>query len=376
MWYFESKDVISIHFEISNYCNASCPECPRADPHEIDPNTGKNRFEPMGWIDTHFLSLDLIKKRINADTLPNLQDVYFCGCFGDACTHPKLIEIIEYLTAEFPKLCFWIHTNGGLKTPRYWEKLANVLNKTAYYEVIWGIDGLADTNHLYRVGVNWNKLQENFRAFNNAGGNSVWQFILFPHNYHQLDEVRATAKKEKFFEFKKVLSFRYADERNMPEEFKHAITKDNILEVEDGDMSQRVVPPKPHFDNWSKSFNTRDVNTGKLLACNSQQQHNLFVFSEGTVWPCSRLGFNGEIPLKPSKERCQSYFWEVDTNARTNNSLHTYSIEEIMKNAWWTQVLDSHKTGNMCRSCVQECGKMIEDKELYETKDINFHERL
>lgn len=31
MWYFNANQIKEIHFEISNYCNAACPECPRKD---------------------------------------------------------------------------------------------------------------------------------------------------------------------------------------------------------------------------------------------------------------------------------------------------------------------------------------------------------
>ena len=37
--------------------------------------------------------------------------------------------------------------------------------KVARPRVVWGIDGLEDTTHLYRRNVKWDKLQENFRAY-------------------------------------------------------------------------------------------------------------------------------------------------------------------------------------------------------------------
>ena len=379
MWYFTPKEILGIHFEISNYCNAACPECPRADPNEIDLITGKNRFERFGWIDTHFLSLDVIKKTFNQTTTPNLQDIYFCGCFGDAVTHPKLIDILEYFISEFPKISIWIHTNGGLKTTKYWVRLAETLKKSYYHEVVWGIDGLEDTNHIYRVGVNWKKLQDNFRAFNAAGGISTWQFIVFPHNYHQLEEVKKVAKKENFKEFKRVISFRYSEDRDLPDEFKHISTKNEIENEQEGNSGQGRPDPQPVFHNHNRSigFENRDIHTGKILTCDSQQRHNVFVFSEGTVWPCSKLGFNGAIASKIStNNNCKSIYWEREHAPRKSNDLHHHSLEEIMSNSWWNTVYQSHKTGDMCNSCTQQCGSIVDNKQFYETADVNFHERL
>ena len=353
MWYFNASQIRNIHFEISNYCNAACPECPREDVNEIDPATGKNRFSH--WIDTHFLSLEIIQKNFNQQTTPRLKAVSFCGCFGDALTHPHLIKILEYLIAEFPELYIEISTNGGLKTVEYWIKLANVLKKAKDYAVYWGIDGLEDTNHVYRVNVRWKKLQENFRAFNSAGGNSVWQFIVFPHNYHQVDQAKEMSKAEGFSAFKTIISRRYSDKKLslLPEEFQHK--KHNPEKYVDKPINYI------NYDYQSMHFNNIDKNTGKLIVCDSQERHNIFVFSEGTVWPCNKLG--AWIP-----NDCVSLEWEQKHNARYNNSLHNFNINEILSNKWFENLYNSHKDSTFCFSCTQQCGK-ISGKRLFETRD-------
>ena len=39
--------------------------------------------------------------------------------------------------------------------------------------VIFSVDGLRDTNHLYRQGVNWDNVERNMQAFINAEAEHV-----------------------------------------------------------------------------------------------------------------------------------------------------------------------------------------------------------
>ena len=49
-------------------------------------------------------------------------------------------------------------------------------------------------SEVYREGSNFTKVEQNYRAFNRAGGRSNWQFIVFEHNEHQLEQAKAQTK--------------------------------------------------------------------------------------------------------------------------------------------------------------------------------------
>jgi hypothetical protein len=58
----------------------------------------------------------------------------------------------------------------------------------------FGVDGLEDTAHKYRVGINW---QQSFDAMClgvKKGKQVNWQWIPFSFNEHQIDEARKLAK--------------------------------------------------------------------------------------------------------------------------------------------------------------------------------------
>lgn len=361
MWYFTEKQIRRVHFEISNYCNARCPECPREDINVIDNETGVNLFQD--WIDTYFLSLDIIKENFNIKNTPELQSISFCGCFGDAATHPKLIDIIDYFTEEFPLITIYLHTNGGLKTPRFWEELAYSLSNAHYHEVYWGLDGLEDTNHLYRVNVKWSKVKENWQAFNNAGGNSIWQFIVFPHNFHQVEEAKEYARQEGFSSFKTVISYRYSELKaeDLPEKYIHPniLNKDEDFDTMENKQQIQLLPT---LDN----IELNDINDGATtVRCESMADRYIFVFSEGTVWPCSKLGAWKYDDTYISKKI------HDDTNARKINNLKNYSLQQIMNNEYFSSLYATHQSKSLCSACKEECS--IKNSE---TRDIKVFEEF
>ena len=77
------------------------------------------------------------------------------------------------------------------------------LNRTL---IIFGIDGLEDTNHIYRKNVRWKKLKDNYTTYIQHGGTASWQFIIFEHNKHQEDIARNRSKQEGFVSFNTVYS--------------------------------------------------------------------------------------------------------------------------------------------------------------------------
>jgi len=170
---YDFKDVKYVHVEPTELCQAGCPMC--------------IRFKGNGELNRNLtnasLSLEQVKNIFPPEKLENIDSFLFCGNFGDPALTPDLLEICEYL---YPHVS-WINviTNGGVRKPEWWAKLAKVTTK-----VTFSVDGLEDTNHIYRVGVVWEKVEENMFAYNAAGGYSDWTFLVFKHNQHQVEEAR------------------------------------------------------------------------------------------------------------------------------------------------------------------------------------------
>jgi len=110
------------------------------------------------------------------------------------------LAVFRYLRDCNPDLNLCMHSNGSARRPQWWRELAAAM-RGGPHSVRFGIDGLADTNHLYRRGTQWDIVMRSARAFIEAGGRAEWDFLAFRHNEHQVDEARELAREMGFAEF-------------------------------------------------------------------------------------------------------------------------------------------------------------------------------
>jgi len=197
------RDVREIHVEPTTVCQASCPMCPRTilGYHE-------------GRSDNHELSLDRFKSLIDP-FLPRLDKIMFCGTLGEPAAAMELLEMIEHSLSVNPDITIGINTNGGLRTTAWWRRLADLTASVIRSYVVFSIDGMEDTNHIYRKNVSWTKLMENAAAYIKAGGNAQWDSLIFKHNQHQIDGMRSLAKDMGFRIFRTKVSSRPSLDRNI-----------------------------------------------------------------------------------------------------------------------------------------------------------------
>jgi organic radical activating enzyme len=179
------EDVSFIELELSSYCNARCPGCPRT---QIEMG-----FFPIEEINKDNHTLENIK-RIFDDERLKLDSVKFCGNLGDPMMNPEVYEITAYFLNKGWSVK--INTNGGLGSEELWARLGQLrIDYGKKFKVVFAIDGLEDTNHIYRVNVKWDKLIGNIKAFLQAGGQGEWHFIIFDHNEGEVEKARKYSKQ-------------------------------------------------------------------------------------------------------------------------------------------------------------------------------------
>jgi len=186
------REIQYIHAEISTLCNAACPCCPR---FLFSSPTVTPGLEPG------YISFPNFKKFFPPSILGRTKSINFCGNHGDPGTNPDLYEILEYCS-QFNELKVQMHTNGGMKSAQYWGKIGKLAQGRKNWTIIFSIDGLADTNHIYRRNVKWDKLEKNIKALgkyacHNHGSTGfffIWEYLVFEHNQHQLEEATTLAR--------------------------------------------------------------------------------------------------------------------------------------------------------------------------------------
>jgi MoaA/NifB/PqqE/SkfB family radical SAM enzyme len=177
--------------------------CPRYDERGFEIGT----LENAEW------TLESFKAAWPKEFIQGLHKILACGNFGDPCACREFVDIYEYVRELNPRIGLACNTNGSLRTPEWWARLGAVMtqqqNNGNY--CTFSLDGLEDTNHLYRRNTNWKKIMENAKAFIDAGGIAHWDYIVFQHNAHQVEDARQLAKDMGFRNFNVKRTTRWAD---------------------------------------------------------------------------------------------------------------------------------------------------------------------
>lgn len=194
---YSYKDIKTLHLEVTDKCNAACPMCAR----------NINGGEDNPQLPDVELTRSDVETMFPVDFVKQLDRMYMCGNYGDPIAAKDTLEIFQYFRDHNPKMTLSLHTNGSAKSIEWWAQLAKTLGTKGY--VVFSIDGLADTNHLYRQNTVFSKIMANAQAFINAGGRARWDYIVFAHNEHQVEEAEQLANTMGFekFQFKKSARF-------------------------------------------------------------------------------------------------------------------------------------------------------------------------
>jgi hypothetical protein len=185
-----------LHLEVTDVCQAACPQCERETNIAFNNNVKNN------------LTVDQIKNLFSEEFIKNLDKMFMCGNYGDPAAGKHTLEIFRYFKQVNPNITVGMNTNGAINNVDWWNELASIFT-SLYDYVVFSIDGLEDTNHVYRKNVVWNKLINNVKSFISAGGMAQWEMLIFEHNKHQLIDAERLAKELGFAWFRSKVSKRF-----------------------------------------------------------------------------------------------------------------------------------------------------------------------
>ena len=326
---YKLADVREIHLELTSRCQASCPMCPR--------NFRGGITNP--WLVETEISIEQFKQWFPETFIKQLDRLFMCGNLGDAIVAKDTIEVFQYLRDTNPNMFLGLHTNGSARPAKWWERLAE-LNVV----VTFALDGLEDTNHLYRIGTDFNKIIENAKTFINAGGRARWHMLVFDHNKHQIEAAKKMSQDLGFFEFTQKNSSRF----NGP--YTQVLTKDgktshNIYPSDRSlEISQKIIEHKV------KMMLKPEEELATEIHCKSQQGKSMYVGANGAVTPCCWLEFTGYEPFNKSV---------VDYNDKgfITPNLYNNTLEEIFASDYFTRIEETWTCGPL-RQCSKQCGKV------------------
>jgi MoaA/NifB/PqqE/SkfB family radical SAM enzyme len=361
----KAEDVQWIQIEPTSHCNAKCPHCPRFDWGESDV------FETSGKLNPHLLlshiDIDSIEKNLQIDKLTSLKAVSLQGDKGDPMMHPKIEKFIELFSQAPSSPLVSLNTNGSIRNPEWWKLLAQ--KKYPRLKIIFSIDGLEDTNHLYRIGIDYKKIIDNARAFIDAGGYAVWNFLVFKHNQHQIDEIYQLSKDMGFSEFwpraADVTRFKGLDK--WPVKINNNI---HYLEATTNDIDQLGVEYIFKYDQTiSNKKNTGSVFNGPEKICPNLVSGHLYITHQSHVIPCCMMHF-----ITEQKYFGQDHFLEM-TDGLDKHDLSINNLETILTNKFFTtglyNSLISNKLHHICESsCSAQIDNNIKKIRMIKKNDL------
>tara|TARA_Y100000310_G_C20557824_1_gene751474 strand:+ start:46 stop:1125 length:1080 start_codon:yes stop_codon:yes gene_type:complete len=338
------SEIKEIEWELTTKCNAACPQCPRN-------NYGG---ETISSLPITSITLEQVKNIIPWNDMTSLEFVYFCGTYGDPIACPDLLGIASWIK-ENTNCTVALHTNGGLQSPAYWKQLSKVTDWCAF-----GIDGLEDTNHLYRRNVKWNKLINNVKAYIDAGGEAKWDFIVFKHNQHQVDEARELANSLGFAEFNYKKTMRFLDKKH------NFLDKQPVLDNK-GKLEYYLEMPTvdKYVNTVAEAFQQIKSQYGSFNAyanitpirCFNMHKGKLYIGADGYVFPCGWLAdrlYGKDAEQHPDHIKLKQ-LWEQLGGSHKANIYHT-PLKEVVEQTWFQQLERSWTNKDRLERCGAQCG--------------------
>lgn len=231
-------------------------------------------------------------------------------------------------------------TNGGARDEKWWTDLARLAK--GKLSVVFGIDGLEDTNHLYRRHVSWEKLMANCRAYIAAGGDARWKFIIFKHNQHQVDQAKQLSKSLGFSIFEQIVTNRFRKDRF------------DVVDKE-GNIIYHLEEPVLDLSQFkSKNPNRKSVTQewAGNIACYAKKEKSLYVAADGRVYPCCNVGYHfNDTNSEKFGSLADLYSLYHD------NNINDLSLSQITSGNFFGEIEKRWSNAPLMK-CVNTCGKI------------------
>ncbi len=300
---------ISWHIEPTSKCLLECPLCDRTWFYK----KFKKRL-------THEIDIKQLIKFFNGHS----PIVTMCGNNGDPIYHSKF----HNLCTELKKIncTIKIITNGSGKKKEWWTSLCKILHKQD--SIIFSIDGLEDTNHIYRQNAKWNTIIDAISVVTKFPIDTTWKFIVFKHNQHQIEEAKKYSKKLGIKNFRLEKSDRWLEEQS--EKFKPSVDF-----VDSYHEHQRKVLNTPEHDIRMTPFCLK----------NDTPSNELYIDSEGNFYPCCWIG------------TYRYKFKSIFSPQKLNFNIKKHCINDIMEHDEVKMFFQSTKHYEFASECCKlQCG--------------------
>lgn len=283
------RDIKVLHLEPTDVCQAACPLCAR----ETDADFRKDQ--------QHHLDMHKILQVFDSDQIAALDKMFMCGNYGDPAAGAHTLEIYQAFRTLNPNIVLGMNSNGALRNTQWWQQLGIMFDQPQDY-VVFSIDGLEDTNHVYRKNVDWHKLMANAQAYISAGGSAHWDMLVYKHNEHQVEQCKQLAQDTGFSWFRTKVSKR--------------------------PLVDSLAFPVGFFTNKIESTD---------IDCYALKEKSMYIDAQGRTSPCCWLG-HSQIDFVTNFEQVQQTWYSQHPNPVCSATCGTKSGSTNFTNQWQQQI--------------------------------------
>jgi MoaA/NifB/PqqE/SkfB family radical SAM enzyme len=195
-----------------------------------------------------------------------------------------------------------MNTNGGVQSTFFWHALGNLFNQSQDY-CVFSIDGLEDTNFVYRKNVDWKKLMSNAEAFIAAGGSAHWDMLVYKHNQHQVEDCEKLARDMGFKWFRAKVSKR--------------------------GFTERLEAPV----NWQVP-----AAISNKIRCHAQEEKSMYIDAQGRVSACCWLGATQQNFVKDDLKTVK-LTWKTDNpNLVCASACSVSKNQTVFEDQWQKEI--------------------------------------
>ena len=230
---------LKVALDLSTYCNASCPQCHR---------TSTDGLGKVEWLPLIKWSLEDFKRQFPEGSMNSLKRFEICGTWGDPMMSKDVGKITKYII-DNSEASVHINTNGGMRTPEFYEDLGNYCGKRLL--IYFDVDGITNEMHQkYRRGVDLQTVLDKMEALSNTDAITRAFVILFKHNQDFVYDIKDMCKMYGAESVYIIKSDRFL----VNDKFKF-INEDGETEIlEEIDKNLNHMIQNPWIDNASKNM--------------------------------------------------------------------------------------------------------------------------
>ncbi len=306
------------------------------------------------------LGLNEIKNIFEPKFIKQLRRIYMCGNYGDPIVAQDTLEVYQYFREQNSEIRLDMFTNGSAKNVAWWAELAKTIDL-----VHFSVDGLEDTNHLYRRGTHFPTIVKNIESYMKSGGQAVWDFIVFKHNEHQVEDVKKIAKslgidKVNIKKTGRFFSNTRMEGKNKQEVLNRKRELDYYIEMPEDEKYHNKALEKEQA--LVDKYGSLDLYLDKTpIECKVAKEKSVYISAQGHVFPCCWTA-NQLYPWYFPKEK--SYMWKLVKNLENGISdldLKKKTLKQVVEGEFFQDILlkswrkESIKGGKP-KCCARTCG--------------------